>query len=215
MTSESDGCLFSDDAGSLGDAFADAVASDGPSDAFADAAAIGGTNTLGASLGRPGGVSPGGPSGVSPGGPGGVSPGGPGGVSPGGPGGISAGIGFDDAQRADRQPAPAWASALAKSFDSTQLETIASNEKHTFKVGSDCSGCDAPWEALTLLSGALRDQCGRRLRFLKEFCSHPAAFNCMCLHQGEGARAEGWWVTGVAGGGLCSCVHVCMDEVNP
>ena len=70
-----------------------------------------------------------------------------------------------------------WSEAIVASLDLAQQRTLQQNASvldSPFLVGSDCSGCDAVWEALGHLTARWKSALGCQYRFHKEFCSeHP------------------------------------------
>jgi len=73
---------------------------------------------------------------------------------------------------------PVWSEATVLALSSAQKECIRQNASLTasaaFKVGSDCSGSDAVWEALGHLTARWDSMLRCHCHFQKEFCSeHP------------------------------------------
>ena len=70
-----------------------------------------------------------------------------------------------------------WSEAIVAPLDLAQRRTLQQNASvldAPFLVGSDCSGCDAVWEALGHLTDRWKSALGYQYRFHKEFCSeHP------------------------------------------
>ncbi len=100
------------------------------------------------------------------------TPGGHGGVSP--SASIHGGSTWDHLEHDEA----IWSEATSASLTSTQQSTLQQNaslRKDGYLVGSDCSGCDAVWEALGALSVRWRHSAlGCHVSFKKEFCSeHP------------------------------------------
>lgn len=74
-------------------------------------------------------------------------------------------------------PLLAWAEAAVASLLPAQRRTLVQNAllaPEGFLVGSDCSGSDAAWEALRILSMQWHASLGCKFQIQKEFCSeHP------------------------------------------
>ena len=62
-----------------------------------------------------------------------------------------------------------WLSPLVLRFDAGQNHTLRSNSRCALSVGSDCSGADAVWHALSLLLVGVRSHLGIQVQCTKEF----------------------------------------------